>query len=239
MSGNSIDITTSQNVVINYQIANLGDRMLASLLDIIVIFGYSILIWLVAFGAMRVSSHFLWVYIVLFIPIVFYSLLFEIAMQGQTPGKRWRQIKVVKMDGGQAGIGAYLIRWLFRIIEIDLFYGVIAMLTIALSEKRQRIGDMLAQTVVINVQDRVSLKDTLYEKTETNYMVQYPEVRKLSEEDIELIKKVMNTPEYFNNFEMVLNLTHKIQVKMGIAERTQGPQHFLKVVTRDYNYLCG
>jgi uncharacterized RDD family membrane protein YckC len=238
MSGNSIDITTSQNVIINYQIANLGDRILASLLDDFVKLGYAILIVVIWAAIFRDFRHFIWLLIILFSPAVFYSLLFEIAMQGQTPGKRWRNIKVVKMDGEQAGVAAYLIRWLFRIIEIDLFYGIIAILTIAVSKNKQRVGDMLAQTVVINVQDRVSLKDTLYENLEANYMVQYPEVKKLSEEDIELIKKVVNTPEYFNNFEMVLNLTLKIQAKMGLAERKQGPQHFLKVVTRDYNYLC-
>ncbi len=148
-----------------------------------------------------------------------YSLFFEILMQGQTPGKRLQKIKVVMMDGAPATIGAYLIRWLFRIVDLNIGSGSIAIVTIVFSKNKQRFGDMLARTVVIKIQDRVSLKDTIYEKVQNQRIVKYQEVKKLNEKDIELIKRVLNAPAYRNNFEMLLTITNKIQQKMGSTDR--------------------
>lgn len=232
---NSFDINTSQNVVINYEIASVGDRIIAYIIDSLIKAGYVIFIALVFVGAFSKSGAF-WLLGLFFLPVLFYSLLFEIFMQGQTPGKRSRNIKVVMLDGSQAGFSAYLIRWLFRIVDINLFSGIIAIVTITVNKKGQRVGDIVAQTTVIKIQDRVSLKDTLYEKLNSDYVVTYADAKKLDSEDVELIKKVLNTPDYRNNFEMVYSLTNRIQAKMNVV-RTEGPEDFLETVVKDYNHL--
>ena len=53
-----------------------------------------------------------------YLPVVFYSLLFETFLDGQTIGKRIMKIKVVKIDGYQAKVSDYLTRWFFRIIDL-------------------------------------------------------------------------------------------------------------------------
>lgn len=231
----SLDINTSHNVTIQYEVGSLGDRMIAYMIDSIIKVGYIIFIAVVYFSIFDGDPVY-WLIFLMALPFFFYSLLFENFMEGQTPGKRIRKIKVVKMDGAPAGFGAFLIRWLFRLIDINLFSGMIAIVTILVNKKGQRLGDILAQTTVIKVQDRVSLKDTIYEKVNSNHVVTYPEVKKLSGEDVVLIKRVLNTPNYRDNFEMLYTLTNKIQAKMGVT-RTEGPEDFLAVVVKDYNHL--
>lgn len=236
MQSNSFDINTSQNVSIYYEISGVGDRILANIIDNLIKAGY-ILFVVFAFFKLFPNSDNWWVIGLLAIPVLLYSLLFEYFMQGQTPGKKIRNIKVVTLDGGQAGAGAYIIRWLFRLIDINLFSGMIGIITIVANKRGQRTGDILAKTTVIKVKDRVSLKDTLYQKVNSEYQVRYAEAKNLNSEDVQLIKTVLNTPEYRNNFEMVFTLTNRIQTKMGV-ERNEGPEVFLETVVKDYNHLC-
>ena len=69
-----------------------------------------------------------------YLPVVFYSLIFEALLEGQTIGKRIMKIKVVKIDGYQASIYDYLVRWFFRLIDLNLlgplFGPVVALIAI-------------------------------------------------------------------------------------------------------------
>lgn len=235
----TIAINTAQNAVIHYEIAGPGERMLAAFYDQLFKAGWVLAAFFAVGSLSSAPRYVIGVLIVIFaIPFIFYSLAFEILMNGQTPGKRMRKIKVVKEDGGPAGVGDYLIRWVFRLIDINLFSAVVGILAIVLSQKKQRIGDMLAKTVVIKVPDRVSLKDTLYEKINDTYVPKYEAVKKLDPSDIEVIKKVLNNPSYRENFDLYYTLTNRIQTKMDVM-RTEAPEEFLETVVKDYNYFSG
>jgi uncharacterized RDD family membrane protein YckC len=60
------------------------------------------------------------IYIAITFPVYIYPLVLESLMEGQTPGKRTLKIRVVKIDGYQASFGDYMIRWVFRIIDVYL-----------------------------------------------------------------------------------------------------------------------
>jgi len=77
-----------------------------------------------------------------------YTFLLEGLWDGQTLGKKLLGIKVVKEDGSECDIGASLLRNLLRIID-GLFYYAVGFIFMASSDKRQRIGDKLANTVVV------------------------------------------------------------------------------------------
>ena len=83
-------------------------------------------------------------YLIVNLPTTFYSLIFEIAMNGQTPGKYLNKIRVVKIDGSKPTLGSYLTRWLLRIIDIWFFTGSVAVFTILFNGKGQRLGDIAA-----------------------------------------------------------------------------------------------
>src|SRR5687768_7461337 len=99
----TVRIQTAQNVFIEYQPASIGDRILATLIDSVTIYSYVIMASFLL-GALEVNE--IWVYIVILgVPFLFYDLVSEILLDGQTIGKKARNIKVVKLDGTQPTIG--------------------------------------------------------------------------------------------------------------------------------------
>lgn len=78
----------------------------------------------------------------------FYHFLLEGYWDGQTIGKRLFGIKVVKENGEPCDYGSAFVRNLLDIID-GFFYYLIGFIAMAISEKRQRIGDRLAGTVVV------------------------------------------------------------------------------------------
>src|SRR5690606_25140939 len=144
---------TNQNIEIQLELAGLGDRILAFLIDALIIFLYAMFctFTLSLFSSLNDSFFF----VVPFIPILFYSLLFEIFTDGQSPGKKAREIKVVKLDGGSPKVFNFLLRWVLW--PIDFFiYGAVAILCIIVTKNGQRLGDIAAGTTVIK--QRASLK---------------------------------------------------------------------------------
>ena len=101
---NQYEITTAQNVTIKLTIANMGDRILAGLIDLCILIGY-LVAWSFVIGKVEKVvrsegfSYLFWIELSFTLPVYFYSLLFEYFWNGQTPGKRLRKIKVVRMDG--------------------------------------------------------------------------------------------------------------------------------------------
>ena len=80
--------------------------------------------------------------------IVLYYILLE-GYRGQTVGKMLLGIKVVREDNGEVpGLGAATIRTLLRIID-GIFSYVVAFVTVLISRKNQRLGDMAAHTLVV------------------------------------------------------------------------------------------
>ncbi len=121
----TIDIRTTQNVTISYELAEVRDRILAFILDVIVkSVGLLILWWLFISLVSEVDSTTsqYFAYIIIIPLAAFYTLFFEIWLNGQTPGKKLLKIKVIKLDGKQPEFYDYLIRWTFRIIDIVLSF---------------------------------------------------------------------------------------------------------------------
>src|SRR5690606_25788624 len=106
----TVSVRTTQNVVIDYPVASLGDRILAYFIDVLIMVAYIILIFLVI-GFGEIGSIAIIISLIS-IPLFLYHLLFEIFMNGQSPAKRQMNIKVVRLDGTPPTIGNYIIRWL-------------------------------------------------------------------------------------------------------------------------------
>ncbi|RZL38121.1 MAG: RDD family protein, partial [Pedobacter sp.] len=149
----TIKINTSQHVEIDYPVAGLGERVAAYLID----FGMFLIIYffaLIAFAITGLENSFnnssIVILVIIFgICYVFYDFLCEVAFNGQSLGKKLLKIKVVSLDGGQASIGQYFIRWIFRIVDFTLTANLLGFISVAVSEKKQRIGDVVAGTTLI------------------------------------------------------------------------------------------
>src|SRR5690606_36177431 len=101
------------------------------------------------------------IYVTFYLPVIFYTLIFETLLDGQTLGKRIMKIKVVKIDGYQASLADFVIRWIFRIVDLNMMSGVVALVAIITSPKNQRLGDMTAGTAVINLKNNVNISHTI------------------------------------------------------------------------------
>ena len=88
---NTISITTSQNIELEYELGSLGDRIIGRILDFIVLIAYGIIIFVViGFGNLEsfMNNNAWFIVIFIVIPVVFYDLLSEIFLNGQSLGKR-------------------------------------------------------------------------------------------------------------------------------------------------------
>jgi hypothetical protein len=159
-------------------------------------------------------------------------------MNGQSIGKKVKNIRVISLDGNQPHIGQYLIRWLFRIADTMMSSGLVAIMTIALSAKGQRVGDMLAGTTVVRTNRKTQIGDTLFMETEEDYVVRYPETVNLSDQDITLLKEVLNRESMHPQESSGLTMKAALKVKnMLNVHSNDEPRMFLEDIIRDYNFL--
>jgi uncharacterized RDD family membrane protein YckC len=236
MEEDNIKINTTQNVVIGYEQAGVGDRMLAALLDYVFIIVYYLLamliMGLIANTKLMGSG---WAVITLInLPVLFYDLVCELFLQGQSFGKKIMKIKVIKLDGTQPDLGAYLLRWAFRIVDGIAFLCTVELISVVLSDKAQRIGDMAAGTTVIRLKQKVSLRDTILYKPKSDYKIVFPEIVKLSDKDIGVIKEVFDHCSRNSNYHALAKLVGKTKEKMGIESSLPDVQ-FIKVILLDYS----
>ena len=233
---NTIRITTTQNIELEYDLASLGERILGRLLDGVILLAYAVIAALF-FVWSDMADDFMWVMImVVAIPIVFYDLVCEVFINGQSIGKRVMNIKVISLDGAQPSLGQYIIRWVFRMIDFTMTSSLCALICVAVSEKKQRVGDMVAGTTLIKTIPRTDFQQTIYVPTEqANYQLSFPEVHHLSDQDMQLIKEVINTVHRTGNTMLAVQAADRIKETLGIRSDME-PLSFLQVVLADYNY---
>lgn len=244
---NQIGVETTQHVKLNYNPAPIGDRLIAFFID-----GFTLMaFYFVAMMAFGFASNFSdsmnefvienqWIiYAVYVIPAFFYHLIFEISWNGKSFGKWLMGLQVVKVDGTNPSIGNYIIRWMFRLVEITFTSGMIAFITVLVNGKGQRLGDIAAKTCVIKTRKKVQLSDTIYSELNEEYEVKYPGVQNLSDEQIRTIKDVLASKKDYDQstwFVMVQRTANIIQMKIGVQKLESKADDFLEQVIRDYNH---
>ena len=244
-----IDITTSQNVNITFTLASVGERIVAFFLDLFVIAAYVIMISLFFNYVLNIDLYFSkmddWsvraIMIVIFLPISFYALVSESLMEGQSLGKKVMKIKVVKIDGYQASFGDYLMRWIFRIVEIWIFSGIPAILSIIISKNNQRLGEIASGTAVITLKNNVNISHTILENLKEDYVPVFPQVIALSDNDIRIIKENFHKAARTDDRIIIEKLTKKIKeiLKMDYDDRQFTQRQFINTIIKDYNFYTG
>jgi len=202
------------------------------------------------------------------LPVALYHFLMEVFFHGQSIGKKALGIRVVNITGNEASISQYLIRLLFRawflvpavtLVLVSIFYDLTAapfdaLLAVAMllllgagaamfiyyvaNKSGQRLGDTLANTLVIEDRSKADISQTIYlEVAEEHYEPQFPEVMRLTDRDINGIHNLLGN--HSGNRDHAIYMEHIAQriAEALQIEMRQEPRAFLEQLLKDYNFL--
>jgi uncharacterized RDD family membrane protein YckC len=259
-----IQIATPFNIDLEFEIAEFHKRLFAYLIDFIILILFFLSMKYFYYGGFdKVSNDVLQNHVgidilTISIPMLLYSLVTEVMMHGQTLGKKLMNVRVISLDGGEPELSQFILRWMFKAFEwpfffgyilltretlivyivLTGFFGVVVIIIIAVSKKNQRLGDIAANTVVVNTKSVFSVEDTVFmEIQQTDYMVKFPEVLKLSDRDINTVKNVINMFYKNHNTQTCARVAMKIQEVLNIKTEMNAID-FLEKLLADYNYLA-
>lgn len=238
-----VSILTTQNVTIDYVLAGFGQRIAAFLLDFFILVAWVVLHWMLGnYLFQDETSRQIYAYLVILPFVSFYTLLTEQMLNGQTPGKKALGIRVIKLNGKEPEFIDYFIRWSLRFVEIYLSSGVIATVMIHSTERKQRIADLIAGTVLVKIRVRQSIQvdDLVRISNQSAHQAKYPQVVQFREEDMLLLKKLIDRLHTCNNKahqSLVKETAEKLAARMGVAIRDETPEMFIKSMIRDYVVL--
>lgn len=255
-----ITITTAFNIDLEFEIAAFHKRLFAYLIDFTILIIYLVGMFFVLDVGMSTSRYDnIALYVLLIsVPMLLYSLVFELWLNGQTPGKKLMSIRVISLNGEEPTFGQYLLRWITKFFEWPLLFGFIldlrtsltnyvfitglfgiaVVILVTATKNSQRLGDLAAGTVIVDTKTLLSVADTVFmDVNNQDYKVQFPEVMRLSDSDINTIKTVLTQAKKRNNDEMSYRVEAKVKQVLGIQSNLV-PTEFLEKLLEDYNYLA-
>lgn len=259
-----IQIATPFNIDLEFEIADFYKRIFAYLIDFMLLILFFVGMKYFYYGGFnRVSEQVLKDHVgidilTISIPMLLYSLVSEVMMHGQTFGKKLMNIRVISLDGGEPELSQYITRWMFKAFEWPFFFGytiltresligyilvtgflgIMVVIIIAFTKKNQRLGDLAANTVVVNTKSVFTVDDTVFmEIQDADYVVKYPEVLKLSDRDINTIKNVINLFYKNHDTKTCTRVARKVMEVLKIQTDLYAID-FLEKLLADYNYLA-
>lgn len=251
----TVSFESANHVRVDYELATPIQRLAATVVDAAVFIFYMIIIVTLTSESYMFSGYespYFFYSVVIKLPWILYKPLFEYFLNGQSIGKLALGIRVVTMSGERPGLREIFTRWLFR---LDFFWisfdptvllwfasSIIGFIVASTSQNRQRLGDIMSNTIVIKNRSsvRYKLNDILKMKTMENYEPKYPEVIKFTDEDMMLIKRTIQRVEKYKN-EPTKKVANELVVRtadlLGLEEIPAKRLEFLKDVLQDYIVL--
>ena len=226
--------------MIRYELGTFWERLLALFLDWTVMGVFATLIFYLASAYSSFGEDVqLVVGIVLVTVFVFYSLVSEYFMHGSSIGKQILHLRIMRLDGQPCELMDYVIRWAFRSVDIFLSSGAAVALLVGFSPSRQRIGEILSNTVVVKYFPKEnSVSQLLKIKSLANYTPSFAQSIMISESEAILIKEVLDRSKAkatAGHRQSIKELSVILARKMGIPPREiVNDKDFLLAVLRDY-----
>lgn len=201
--------------------------------------------------------------LLLLLPILLYHVVLEITMNGQSFGKKVMGIRVIHENGGRPSISQFIIRWLLRVSDMwialllfilvadpsfgrnpettfivlaALLFLITDIVLVTSSKKGQRIGDILAKTILIRINTKSDIEETVFQDVADNYIPSFPQIMQLSDKDINAIKRIVETAKKKQDYSIAEAAASKIKAHLKI-DSSLSPFDFLETLLKDYNYL--
>jgi uncharacterized RDD family membrane protein YckC len=233
-------IDTPENVAFDYDVAGIGSRFLAALVDTALI----VLLQVVVIGTVLLVANLTldesvfggqlagWVLaisgIISFIFFWGYYIFFEILWNGQSPGKRWVGLRVIRMDGTPITASESVIRNLVRIIDfLPLAYGV-GVVTMFINENSRRVGDFAAGTIVVHDREEKKLDNLSALRpgmlatwvTQSDIPEGFP-LEKVTEDDLLIIEEFLSRRQNLpNRSALAQHILASITTRLDIQQST-------------------
>ncbi len=251
-------IDTPEQVTLRYELAGMSGRILAALVDTTLIVLLQVLLATVVIllqglvsdlGIAAAAANVLEQAIVAFgvvagFAIIWgYYLTFELLWNGQTPGKRWLRLRVIRDGGRPISFLASAIRNLIRVVDfLPFFYGI-GVLVMFVDPRWRRLGDIAAGTLVVREEQRVKLQ-TLVRDASTPPLppsgadspAPFP-VAVLSDEDYALVSEFLRRRHMLvarRRHQIGIYLAGLIQSKLAVGAQELPPELFLEQVAQAY-----
>lgn len=240
--------------------------MFAWLIDLLFMFIYSYFMMLFILGNLNsdrfnISSLDKWtitlVFLLVVMPVLFYHLVFELLLNGRGPGKLIMGLNVMNREGASPTLSQYVLRWMLCLpnyfilsiigivspgsfVLVVMGIGLICLpdvISIASSAKSQRLRDLAAGTVVVDIRHKMNIAETIYiELDEADYVPVFPQVLQLSDKDINGIRNLLNSKGNKDRENYMLRVAYRIEEVLQIKMNGM-PHVFLQTLLKDYNYL--
>jgi uncharacterized RDD family membrane protein YckC len=146
-------IVTPEAVVLEFDTAGLGSRVVAIVIDLLVQGAVLVMmvfaLGLAADGGAGTTLVVVLSVVFLFLILLGYPVAFETLWNGRTLGKAAMGLRVVTREGAPIRFRHAAIRGIFGLIELWAFFGSIAVATVLVTRRNQRLGDLAAGTIVL------------------------------------------------------------------------------------------
>lgn len=233
-----ITVHTTQNIDIDYEVGGLGERILAYLIDLAIFIALFIIGAIVATNFLSQSGS-VAMFIIMGLMLLFYDLVCESFFNGQSAGKHVMKIRVISLDGTRPKFSQFLLRWLFRLIDnFGITYYLGSVITIIVTEKSQRIGDLVAGTVVIRTVPRTKVNNIVFTTTDDSYQPVFSQASQLKDKDIGLIHEVIENYFKTGNNVAVYKTADRIREYLMISlPPNMNSMQFLQTIIKDYSHI--
>jgi uncharacterized RDD family membrane protein YckC len=224
-SSDKLTIDTPEQTALEYPIAGLGSRFLALLADTaiqVVLAFFAVIIGTFIAAALAkiwgLGPQWIFAIIIVFAFLLNsgYFALFETVWNGQTPGKRFAQVRVIKDDGRPIGAYEAIVRNALRLVDVlPGMYGV-GLISIFLSRQSKRLGDYVAGTVVVHEKTLEGVRP--YVATTIDETLPPIDATKVTLEEVQLIETFLNRRD---NLEPAVRTTMASQISDRLAKKME------------------
>ncbi|MGG6294542.1 RDD family protein [Leptolyngbya sp. AN02str] len=233
---NRVTVPTPESTELDFSLAGIGNRALALVIDYLILLTVLMTFWIVwllisiqllsylsEVSSPWASGLINWLLAIAlllnFVISLGYFVFFEVKWRGQTPGKRFAHIRVIRENGTPVGLSQAALRALLRPIDDSFFIGA---LFILLSAKEKRIGDMLAGTIVVQTQpsgNRAAIATSDTANQLASQLPQLTQLANLSPDDFGVVREYLRRRKTLATkarTELSMNLARQIRDRIQL-----------------------
>jgi uncharacterized RDD family membrane protein YckC len=254
----TISIETPEKIRFDYKIAQTGTRIGAFIIDMViqaVIIGlvFLLLFFIGIFESNLLARHYInqfqllalaFFYLLIFFFQWGYFTFFEMFKNGQSPGKKVIRISVIKSNGDPLDASVIVLRNLLRAVDGFPLLHVLGGFISILDNKSRRLGDIIADTVVVH-EIRFDLKEPTFKTTISSKSAEEPAMKlmtKLNEEELYVIRRFLSDRYLLSEERQTAigtKLAANVKKRLNITENFDDNIVFLERIYREHSVEKG